>query len=167
MPDEVGRTQTPVCRSRQRAGCVRLPLDYVRPTLLPYSLPLPTLYHSTLIPNCPLSPEFHACLRACAARQRLQRAAVRAALSSLAGHGFDQLDRTLIVHAALVADAYDAFHAAWLRAVQVGWAAVARLSRGRADGRGGRWAALIRRRCPREAAAGLSGCTSLPQCIVS
>jgi len=48
------------------------------------------------------------------------RDAVIGALSSLPQHGFDQLDRTLIVHAALVSGAYVAFHRKWLRAVQVG-----------------------------------------------
>lgn len=62
-------------------------------------------------------PTFHAVLSACTARQRLQRDCVVAALSSLP-HGFDALDRALIVHAALISSAYDAYHRAWLRAVQ-------------------------------------------------
>lgn len=44
--------------------------------------------------------------------------AVVGALSSLP-HGFDQLDRALIVHAALVSAAEVPFHRAWLQAVQV------------------------------------------------
>ena len=53
-----------------------------------------------------------------AAPPRTCSEAVVGALSTLS-HGYDQLDRALIVHAALVSAAYRDFHRAWLQAVQV------------------------------------------------
>ena len=82
-----------------------------------------------------------------------RREAVIGALSSLPQHGFDQLDRTLIVHAALVSGAYVAFHRKWLRAVQVGGA----------GGCAGVWQALSSRHC----AAGTRMCGSFVLCILS
>ncbi|KAL4434437.1 hypothetical protein ABPG75_000878 [Micractinium tetrahymenae] len=68
------------------------------------------------------TPAWYAALDAAERRQALQREAVLAALSSLP-HGFDQLDRCLICHAALVSGKYAAFYRAWIAAVQasLGW----------------------------------------------
>jgi hypothetical protein len=65
------------------------------------------------------SQSWFSLLAACTARQRLQRAFVRAALTGL-DHGLSPFDRSLLYHATLVSDAYDDWFVSWARAVQVG-----------------------------------------------
>ena len=57
-------------------------------------------------------------LAASSHKQRVQRAFVRQALDTHP-HGFDALERNLIYHSSLMADASDAWYIPWTKAVQV------------------------------------------------